>query len=209
MVKLGEPPDVAVLASIPPAVESWPAGQVVVRIYLQGGPYPTTWNAFRHYGPGAARFDHHLDPPGLQARGIFYGALDAATCAAEVFQRRRVINRLRNEPWLVGLLLARPLRLLNLLDEFYPTRIGASQAISSYPGHARTRRWARALYAAYPDLDGILYGSSMHGSRPAVALFERALGCFEPEPLYHRALVDPLLAGKLRHVAAQFGWPLI
>ena len=208
MVKLGEPPAVAVLAAVPPHIRELPAGQELVRIYFQGGAHPTAWHAFRYYGPASTRFDHHLPPPSLQARGVCYAALDAVTCAAEVFQRRRVINRFRSEPWLVGLLLAAPLRLLDLTD-WWPTRAGASMALTSHPDHARTRRWAQAIYVAYPDLDGLWYGSCMHGNRPAVALFERADGRFEPEPLYHRALADPLLAGKWRHAASFLGWPLI
>ena len=65
------------------------------RIYFRGGSYPATWNQMRYYGPvRSARFDHHLDPPGVQERGILHAAAgdDAiATCLAEVFQDTRML----------------------------------------------------------------------------------------------------------------------
>jgi hypothetical protein len=206
VVKFGEPPPVAVLAAIPPDLHPLPPGQELVRVYFQGGPHPTTWNAFRHFGPVGARFDHHLPPPRVQARGILYAAVQATTCLAEVFQAQRLLDRTLDEPWLVGLVARQPLRLLDLTGA-WPTRAGASMAIGT-GFHARARRWSQAIYAAYPDIDGLWYSSSMHANRPAVALYERAAPRLEGEPLYHRALADPLLAGKLAYAAALFGWPI-
>ncbi len=206
MVKLGEPPSVARLTAIAPDLRVVPSGQELVRIYFQGGRHPTAWNTFRHYGPASARYDHHLPPPRLQERGILYAALHATTCLAEVFQARRVIDRRQNDPWLVALIVAAPLTLLDLTGA-WPTRASASMAIST-GFHARTRRWSQAIYAAYPAIDGLWYASSMHANQPALALYERAAGKLAPAPLYHRALADPLLAGKLEHAAALFGWPI-
>jgi hypothetical protein len=49
------------------------------------------WNTFRTFGPlQTARFDHHLPDehgePRLQDRGIYYAAMEIATCLAELFQ---------------------------------------------------------------------------------------------------------------------------
>ncbi len=38
----------------------------------------------------------------------------------------------------------------------------------------RARAWARAIYVAYPEAEGVWYGSSMHANTPCIALFERA-----------------------------------
>ena len=51
------------------------AGTKLWRIYFRDGRYPTTWDRMSYYGPvRSARFDHHLDPPGVQERGLLYAA---------------------------------------------------------------------------------------------------------------------------------------
>ena len=66
-----------------------------------------------------------------------------------------------------------PRRTLRLLDltGLWPTRAGASQEISSGPKDV-TQTWARAIRAAFPDLDGLWYRSSMDSGDPAVCLWE-------------------------------------
>ncbi|MGH8227001.1 MAG: RES domain-containing protein [Steroidobacteraceae bacterium] len=64
------------------------AGTLFARIYFATGPYPSRWSQFRHFGPTAARWDHHLPSAGGapkdQDRAILYCASDVDTCAAEV-----------------------------------------------------------------------------------------------------------------------------
>jgi hypothetical protein len=81
-------------------------------------------------------------------------------------------------------------------------------ALSSGP-RPRAQRWSRAIYDAYPDAHGVYYPSSMHGNRPAVALYERALSAFPPAPIFHRPLVDPALLSVLSWVASQIGYELV
>jgi hypothetical protein len=81
-------------------------------------------------------------------------------------------------------------------------------ALSSGP-RPRAQRWSRAIYDAYPDAHGVFYPSSMHGNRPSVALYERALTALPPVPIFHRPLVDPALLPVLRRVAAQIGYGLV
>src|SRR5439155_22327349 len=91
---------------------------------------------------------------------------------AEWFQAGRVVDRHTARPWLAAFRPVRALRLLDLAGT-WPTRAGASQAISSGP-RDRARAWARAVFAAYDDIDGLWYRSSMDGGQPAVCLWERA-----------------------------------
>jgi hypothetical protein len=145
MSKFPEPPQTL---TVPAELAVLDAGTVVWRIYGQGGSHPSTWNAFRNFGPTLARFDHHLEPAYVQARGILYGAIgDEALCAcvAEVFQVTRVIDRLAEARWVVALRLTRPVRLLDLTGS-WPTAAGASMAIHSGP-RARARRWSQVIYA--------------------------------------------------------------
>ena len=194
MPKFPEPP--ADLAAIPPATRILPTGLELWHLYFQGGAHPRSWYGFRSYGPVAsARFDHHIGPPHDQERAIFYGGSLGNLCVAEVFQQERVIDRRKDEPWLVGFTLTRDVTVLDLCGT-WPTRAGASMAISSGQ-RARARRWSAAIYAAYPHIEGLWYPSSMYGNEPAVAFYERARAAvggtlFFHLPLSARGLVRPL-----------------
>jgi RES domain len=211
VAKLPEPPPVAALRRIPPAVATLLAGTKLCRIYFRGGRYAATWDQMRYYGPhGSARFDHHLDPPGAQDRGILYAATgdDAiATCVAEVFQDTRLVDTRRNEPWLAAFTLMEDVALLDLTGK-WPTRARASANINSGP-RPRCRRWSRVIYDAYPDLNGLYYASSMNGNEPAVALYERATNALPRSPVLNRPLSDAPLLIPLERIAAELGYDLI
>lgn len=166
------------------------------------------WNDFRYWGPGSgARFDHHrLDAEGspqTQSRGVLYGADQAITCIAEVFQHARVIDRTLDDPYLCVFTLSRQVRLLDLTGTFV-TRMGASLAIHSGPRN-RSRRWAAALYDAY-DHDGLLYWSSMHTGATAVVLTERAAAAMPATPDFNRPLADPSLTDAVDACASRLGY---
>ncbi len=178
------------------------------RVYDTTGPHGRQWYEFRHFGPVATgRFDHHVPPPGDQARAVLYVGLSVQTCVAEVFQDTRVIDRARRSRWLAGFRLARELRLLDLSGA-WPTRAGASQAISS-GSRERARAWARAIHAAFPDVDGLWYRSSMDGGRPAIAVNERAEGALAPHPDVHVPLTHPGLALPLARIGRMLGYLLV
>lgn len=166
----------------------------MARIYPRGGRHPRAWNGFRFAGPvPSARFDPHVEG---ERRGVLYGARLLATCVAEAFQGTRVVDRSADDRCLAGFRVVRPVRLLDLTGD-WPTRAGASQAIASGP-RGRAQAWARAIYEAYPAVDGLWYPSSMHGGRPALVLFERAADALPaaPEidvPLLHSGLLPDLV----------------
>jgi hypothetical protein len=198
----------------PPGTLTAPAASLMLRsatrlwrLYFAGGPHPSAWNGFRFYGPTAARFDHHHDPPHMQERGVLYAAANPTTCLAESFQATRVIDRYAHQPWLVGFDLVAGLRLLDLAGT-WPTRVGASMAINTGP-RARARRWSRGIYAAYPYVAGLRYPSSIHANRDSVALYERALAALPPAPVFHRALADLALLPRLASAAATLGYRLV
>ena len=206
MAKLPAPPAPGALQKITADIQVVPRGTCLWRIYSRGGPYPFEWDTFRPYGPLGSRFDHHLPPPRRQRRRILYGALDGPTCFAEVFQQARIIDRNTREPWLVSFSLDQELTLLDLTGS-WPTRAGASQAISTGP-RSRARLWSRAIYEAYPELRGIYYPSSMSG-RPAVALYERASGALPLVPAVHVPLSDPRMESMLEKIAEDFGYGML
>jgi hypothetical protein len=141
-----------------------------------------------------------------QTRAILYCAPDIDTCVAEVFQATRRIDRVRGAPWLVVFALSKHVTLLDLQGNF-ATTIGASTAIHSGP-RSRTRPWARELYEAYPNMQGVHYGSSMNGHAPAIALNERALSAMPHQPLFHRALNDDMLVDVLQRIALRLSYGL-
>ena len=210
MSKFPGPPGVDALRRITAKTIEVPAGTLFARIYFATGPYPSRWNQFRRFGPTAARWDHHLPGSGggpkEQDRAILYCAPDVDTCAAEVFQATRRIDRIRNAPTLVVFASQTPLTLLDLRGAF-ATTIGASTAIHSGP-RSRTRAWARQLHEAYPTLQGVYYGSSMNGHAPAVALNERAERAIPERPQFHRALNDDLLVEVLQRIALRLSYGL-
>jgi hypothetical protein len=210
VAKFPEPPGVAALRDITPQILALEPDTMLARIYFAAGPHPARWNQLRRFGPTAARWDHHLpDPQGAaceQNRAVLYCAPDIDTCVAEVFQVTRRIDRTRDAPWLVVLGLRETINLLDVRGAF-ATRIGASTAIHSGP-RARARAWARKLYDAYPDIQGLYYGSSMNGHAPAVVLNDRAQRAIPEQPEFHRALNDDLLVETLQHIALRLSYGL-
>jgi hypothetical protein len=185
----------------------------LARIYQAGGRYPSNWNAFRTVGPVAAgRFDPHpptpdgvpTDSPGS---GVLYAAVELRTCVAESFQAARVVDRRAGRPWLVVFRPARVLRLLDLSGT-WPTRAGASQAISS-GSRERSRAWARAIVEAYEDIDGLWYRSSMDAGQPAICLWERARNALPAAPLAHLPLDAPGLTLPLARACRPIGYLLV
>jgi RES domain len=195
-----------VLEGVPALLHVLPAGAELARVYPRGGRYPTEWNVFRAYGPTGARFDHHLPPASVQERRVLYAAPSALTSLAEYFQATRTINTRWRHPWLAGFRTSADLRLLDLRG-LWPTRAGGSMAINSGRRDS-ARAWSRAIHAAYPDVHGLWYASSMHAGEPAVALYERAEPLLRPHPTTNRALADPLLRDALRRAAALLGYRL-
>lgn len=185
----------------------------LARIYLAGGRYPSRWNAFRTVGPvAAARFDPHPPtddgvPLEVPDCGVLYAGLTLQTCVAEAFQASRVTDRRTGRPWLAIFRAERALRLLDLTDT-WPTRAGASQAISSGPRH-RARAWARVIRAAYDDLDGLWYRSSMDGGKPALCLWVPALDAMPRSPLANLPLDAAGLALPLARASRAVGYHLL
>lgn len=206
MPKLPAPPAVEQLRETAPELRVLARGALLWRIYFRGGRHPSGWNTFRSFGPADRRFDHQLPPPREQGRAIYYAARESLTCVAEVFQGGRRIEVLTDLPCLVGFRLARDVLLLDLTGR-WPTRAGASMALHSGP-RPRARAWSRAIYEAFPEVQGLLYCSSMDANRRTVALYERARGAMPRRPELDRALSDPGLEPFLRDAARAFGYAL-
>ena len=209
MTKFPEPPSADELRQrLAPRIHVLPKGFLLWKIYAQDPARQVEWYSFRYYGPvNKSRFDHHLLPPYLQRRGIYYAAQNAITCVAEVFQEGRTIDTTNPNIWLVGFEITRELRLLDLSGT-WPTAAQASMAIGTGP-RSRARRWSQAIYEAYPDVEGLLYCSSMHANKPAVALYERAENAIPAQPYYHNRLSDPLLRVALENAADDLGYGLL
>ena len=191
-------------------------GTALYRVYHAGGRHATAWNRMRDFGPTTSRFDPHLPPPHAQDRSVIYFAGSIPTAVAEVFGSTRLTELGRDNPWLVGVRLAGPVRLLDLAGD-WPTRAGTSQAISSGRRDI-AREWARAVYEEYA-VDGLWYPSSMSGTtrRPgdpsrhghAVALFDRARPAIPRRPSLHIPLDHPAVLASMAKLAERYGYGLI
>lgn len=205
MSRLPQPPSPAVLQASLRRTEDVVAvhrATRLVRIFAAKGLHPQRWNSFRYTGPlPHARFDTQPPSPDgsfthAHDQGVLYFGLSVRTSVAEVFQATSVVDRRTRSPFLVVLRPRRTLRLLDLAG-LWPTRVGASQEISSGPKHL-TQQWARAIRAAHPELDGLWYRSSMDSGAPAVCLWDPPGGTGLPAvpdvllPLEHPGLDLPL-----------------
>lgn len=209
MVKLPKSPGMQRMRQEGPEEAVLGEGTLLFRVYFQGGEHPGSWDEFRSFGPLAgARFDHHPSPqrdhPEL---GILYGAWDVKTCVAEVFQETRNISLRRRSPWLVGFELTHNVRLLDLLGN-WPTRMGSSTEISS-GRRSVVRGWSKDIHAAFPELHGVLYGSSMNAYRGAVAFYERGASSLPKRPVLHEPLSHPGLRDDLERYKDDLGFGLI
>jgi len=205
MARLPLPPPRAVLLK-----EFHPTDDVVaihpatrlVRIFSGGGNHPQAWNSFRYSGPlPHGRFDQQAPgrggaPVTDPEQGVCYFGLTVRTSVAEVFQTTSTVDRRTREPQLVVVRPSRTLRLLDLAG-LWPTRVGASQEISSGPKKI-TQAWARAIRSTVPGIDGLWYRSSMDSGDPALALWDPPAGAALPVkpdvllPLDHPGLDVPL-----------------
>lgn len=144
------------------------------RIFRTEGPHAGQWNELRHYGPiPRMRFEPHPPPRGMHPNvGVMYAAADPMTALAEVYQRRRVIDRSEGGPTLVSWRPQRSLQLLDLTSN-WPVLNGAASSIMM--GSKRsTQAWAQVIEARLGDhVDGLYHQSAMTG-RPLVTLFTRA-----------------------------------
>lgn len=219
MPKLPRAPDWARLESLKPALTLLPAGQPLARVYFRTGRHPVRWSDLRYFGPvHSGRFDHHepaSDGSGqLQSRGIMYCALADDTslagldaCLAEVFQSSRTISLTIDTPaWAVFALTA-DVAVLDLRGR-WPTRAGASQALNTGP-KSSARSWAHAFHKIYPDVQGLIYPSSMAGGRNVVALNDRALHAIPASPQIHYDLADRKIDRVLRKAAGSIGYCVV
>ncbi len=139
-----------------------------------------------------------------ELRGVLYAARDLVTCVAEVFQGSRLVDRAAADRCLAGFRLTRSVRLLDLTGH-WPTRAGANEALASGP-RPRAQAWTRAMYKAYPRIEGIWYPSSMHGGNPALVLFERAETALPSTADLDVPLSHPGLLPDLVRAAASLGY---
>jgi hypothetical protein len=213
LAKFLNPPSVKTLQSIPAVIHSLKADTEVARIFFAGGSHPTTWDAFRYFGPTSSRFDHHQLQAGkaaIQNRGVMYlaeGQQSIPTCLAEIFQATRIIDRHHKQPVLAIFKTTKDLALVDLRGTFCTT-LGASTAIHSGP-RPKAQRWSAQLYSAYPAVDGLYYCSSMYGNAPAIALYERAQRAIPARPLFHRSLNDLVLHQIIMSTGAHITYGIV
>ena len=127
-----------------------------------------------------------------------------ACALVEAFQDLRTIDRRRREPWIVGFELELDVVALGL-GGAWPTRAGSSQAVSSGRRDV-ARAWSREIYAAYPNVQALIFPSAMAGGSTNLALYERASDALPVRPRFHAPLTHPGLLDPIKRIAAQYGY---
>jgi hypothetical protein len=97
---------------------------------------------------------------------VWYASRSLLGAIAESFGRRGFLDPAAGERIVVARVNA-PIRLVDLV-RVAARRFGLTQEIASTTDYVRTQEWARALYAAYPDLAGIRWRGRQAGSISAV-----------------------------------------
>lgn len=196
------------LASRSPDWFSWPTSAVLWQLAATTGRWSAPFATLRHFGPlPSARFDPHSPPPHTSpTEGVLYAGTDLLTALAERFQHLREIRRDQpGDPVAYSWAPTRPLQLLDLTDSA-AVRLGASHVINTGRKDV-TRVWARALRAAWPEADGVLYSSPMTG-RNCTALWTPAQNSFPPAPAFATLMTYPApeWQNTLRGAAAELGY---
>lgn len=191
------------LRTIRPSEKWW-------RVHRTDCEHVLAWNEFRAFGP-LLRFDPHPEPKGeYPDRGVWYAASSPGAALAEAFQADRIIDRIREAPYLTSLRFTRKLRLLDVAVDSvgaWPTRAGGTFAISTAP-HSITQRWARALVEAFPSLDGMRYNSRF-GGEACIVLFRAAETAMPTRPFTSHPLTHPGLAKRIAGVAERLGYLMV
>lgn len=210
-------------STLPPLIPGDVLAQVdpVVRLYSSTGPYAVGWSTFRFFGPVASmRFDHQPPPPGTHpTRGVAYGAAAWTShdghltdpfevAVVERFRSSGVLDRTTDGPRLVLWTPVRPLRLLQLSDSTWVARAGGNAALTS-GARGTARAWSRAIYRTYPDVDGLIWSSSVLPVGRSVVLYDRARDALPAAPSSDRALHEPFLQPALARIAGRYRLTLL
>lgn len=172
--------------------------QILWRIVFTSATHSLPWNTARTHGPHA-RFDPHPPPIGESRESAWYAAVDPSTALGECFQGDRMIDTATADPYLYAARLGRPVRLLDLTPgSTWVVRAGGHHGLS-HEQHAISQHWSRAIRAADPELDGLLYRSN-YGPSSSIVLFSPAAASlagarldFE-RPLQHSGLRDLIIS---------------
>jgi RES domain len=178
------------------------------RIHRTRGEHVRPWNELRRYGPLASmRWDPHPGAqPAAHPDGVLHAATDVATSLAEIYQTTRVIDTRAGAPRLTAWEPTRPLQLLDLSGTWL-LRNSASAALLAAP-RSTCRRWARAIYTTWPELDGLQAPSTMTG-RLNVVLWSTAADSIPGTPSFSRPLAQPLLWSLAQAAAAEIAYQII
>lgn len=178
------------------------------RVHRTEGEHVLPWNTLRTYGPlPSMRWEPHPGPhPASAAEGVLYAAADITTSLAEVYHTTRVIDTRAGAATLTAWQPQRRLRLLDLSGTWL-LRNTASAALLAAP-RSICRRWTRAIYTTWPELDG-LYVPSIMAGRPNIVLWTAGADSIPTMPSFSRPLAHPLVWSIAQAVAEEIGYRIL
>lgn len=144
---------------------------------------------------------YRFDAPAGEYRALYAAkALTGAFVETVLRSNRRIIapDFINRRQW-THLKVGRSLRLAKIMDEGLRWH-GVDAGICSVDTYEESRRFALALYDAFPELDGIAYRARHNNAEICFALFDRvastdlvAAGTFPFE--LHRPTIDAIIRG--------------
>jgi hypothetical protein len=175
--------------------EALPEGSVLVRVHHLA--HGALWFGPR---PGVPP-QHRFDAPAGEYRTLYCAARLAGAFVESVLRKpagRVVARTYVDERGWTELTVRRALRLAKLRDEGLHWH-GTDATISASNDYGFPRRMALALYAAFPEADGIAYRARHNNGEVCYALFDRVSGADVVPGLpqrfaEHRTVVDQLMA---------------
>ncbi|MDJ0312690.1 RES family NAD+ phosphorylase [Arthrobacter sp. H35-D1] len=198
------PPAIHELRALDIKTHAVPQGSVMWRIHQTASLHTLPWNQIRTWGPlPTARWDPHPLRQGNHAQlGAAYLGRDVPTCLAETFQLTRFVDVDANAPYLTAFLTRQDVVLADFTGEWLLKAGGSAQVI--FQEKARTRAWARAIHAAWPDLGGIVAPSAVLGGHDVLAVW--STDAFPSAPELSVPLNSPAILADIAAASAQIGF---
>lgn len=170
------PPDFRTIA---PTFETWPQGEPIIRVFNPAHP-PNGFN------PGAGgvsvrgRFHFFADPAGSAVPVLYGSNAEDGAIAETIFHDVPVHGTIRSVPEsrldeaaIVTLVAERDLVLIELHGfGLRRLRVQPADLTGTDPAeYPSTVPWAKALHAAFPHIDGLVWMSKQFNSAKALVLF--------------------------------------
>ena len=169
---------------------------------MHGEPDSSPWSV----ATGNVRWEGSARVRRAGLPGTAADPLDVAVL--EMFGETGTITASQHTRRLVTWTPTRDLHLLDLSTTTWLARARGNTALMSGP-RGVARDWARAVWNAYPTVDGMAWSSSTLPAGTSIVLFERAATALPAHPTINVSLGDQRMTPALARIASDYGLLLV